>query len=401
MTGRGITLLAFGAAVSVAAAAIGELDLLYLALAVALLPMLAFLYLLLAPPRLRHERTLTPAMMPIGDTARIVLRTINDAPAQSSALRITDAADQSLGGGASFLIARGFGRWKQGVSYSVLAESRGRFHIGPVTARATDPLGMAKRTVLSDGADSTLRVTPRVWPLTHLPIGSGLGAAGDATPQRIGQAGSDDVLVREHRHGDDMRRVHWKMSAKRDDLMVRLEEHPWDPSSTLIVDTRLSAHADHGPSGSLEWAVSAVASVARLLLVGRYRLSIVAPSGAVFDSGHSVGPQARQAMIDALTDLVASEQAWLGEAFSDPEAVTNAASVVAVTGMLSAADAAALSAAGAAARSTIALVPDAEAWGTPSAEHEDACLLLANHGWKVTRFAPGDTVPEAWGRVQS
>lgn len=401
LTGRGIALLIIGGVAAVAAAAIGEIDLLALALAITVLPLLSFLYLVLVPPRLRHQRSLEPSTMPVGETSRVVLRAVNDAPAQASPLRISDAADQAVGGGASFVIARGFGRWQQGVSYSVVADSRGRFQIGPLTAKATDPLAMASRTVTSAGSDSTLRVTPKVWELNELPSGAGLGAAGDATPQRIGQAGADDVLVREHRHGDDMRRVHWKMSAKRDDLMVRLEEHPWDPSSTLIVDTRLSAHADHGPRGSLEWAVSAVASVARLLLVGRYRLSIVAPSGTVFESGHAVGPLARQAMLNALTDLASSEHTWLGEAFNDPEAVSSAASVVAVTGLLSAADAAALSAAGASARSKIALVPDAPTWGTPSAEHEDACLLLAKHGWTVATYAQGETVPEAWGRVNA
>jgi len=283
----------------------------------------------------------------------------------------------------------------------VQAESRGRFRIGPVTAQATDPFGLCRRSVTSDGRDTHLRVTPRVWPLDDLPGGSGLGAAGDATPQRIGQAGTDDVLVREHRHGDDMRRVHWKLSAKKDDLMVRLEEHPWDPSSTLVVDTRLSAHGDHGPRGSLEWAVSAVTSVGMLLLRGRYRLTIVAPSGTVYESGHSAGILARQSMVEAMTDLASSEHRWLGETFTDPEAISSAASIVAVTGVLTVEDAAALAAAGARARSTVALVPDADAWETPSMEHGDACLLLANHGWTVARYSPGDTVPQAWGRVRS
>ena len=399
LTGRGLAIVILGGIASVAAAFIGERDILWLTLGLTALPVLALLYLLVAPPRIGHERTLEPPMMPNGETARIVLRVVNDAPAQSSALRFNDSADHAIGGGASFVIARGFGRWHQAVGYSVEAESRGRFRIGPLTASATDPFGLARRTVTSNGEDSTLRVTPRVWPLNELPAGSGLGAAGDATPQRIGQAGTDDVLVREHRYGDDMRRVHWKLSAKKDDLMVRLEEHPWDPSSTLIVDTRRSAHADHGPRGSLEWAVSAVTSVATMLLSGRYRLSIVSPSGSVYQSGHSVGPSAGQAMIEAMTDLTASEHGWLGEAFSDPEALGNSASLVAVTGLLTAADAAALTAAGAGARSLVALVPDAERWNSPSDEHDDAVKLLANHGWTLTRYSPGDTVPDAWARV--
>lgn len=397
-TGRGLALLILGGVAAVAAALIGELDLLWLALALVGLPIISLLYLLLAKPRITHERILEPATLPIGETTRVVLRVINEAPAQSSALRFNDSAGHQVGGGATFVIARGFGRWHQAVGYSVEAGARGRFRIGPLTALATDPFGFARRSVRSAGADSLLRVTPRVWPLLDLPLGSGLGAAGDATPQRIGQAGTDDVLVREHRYGDDMRRVHWKMSAKRDELMVRLEEHPWDPSSTLIVDTRLSAHPDHGPQGSLEWAVSAITSLAALLLEGRHRMSIVAPSGAAYTSGHSVGPVATTTMLEAMTDLPASEHTRLGEAFSDPGDLASVASLVAVTGKLTADDAAALSAVGSRARSAFALVPH-EDWGQLSAEHADACRLLRNNGWQIGTYAPGETVPEAWARL--
>lgn len=399
LTGRGLALLIVGLAGSAGAAFIGELDLLWLMLLLAALPLLALIYLLVARPRIDHERTLEPPMMPIGETARAVLRVLNNSPAQSSALRFSDAAEAPVGGGASFVIARGFGRWHQAVGYSMEATSRGRFTVGPLIAQATDPFGLATRTVTSSGENSVLRVTPHVWRLNGLPGGAGLGAAGDATPQRIGQAGTDDVLVREHRHGDDMRRVHWKMSAKRDDLMVRLEEHPWDPSSTLIVDTRRSAHPDHSPRGSLEWAVSAVASVGQTLLNGRFRLSIVAPSGVVFESGHSVGPVAQQRMLEALTDLAPSEQSGLSSAVTDPEALTTSASIIAATGLLGAADAAALSAAGSRARSLVALVPDAAAWGAPSKDHVDACRLLRSRGWRVETFSPGENVPSVWERV--
>lgn len=399
LTGRGISLLIVGVIASAGAAFIGEIDLLWLTLLIAVLPLLAAAYLLLAPPSIEHRRELEPPTLPIGQTARSVLKVINHSPLQASALQFTDVAEAPVGGGASFIIARGFGRWHQAVGYSMEATSRGRFRIGPLTAKAGDPFGLATRAVTSRGDDSLLRVTPRVWQLGGLPGGSGLGSAGDATPQRIGQAGTDDVLVREHRHGDDMRRVHWKQSAKRDDLMVRLEEHPWDPSSTLVLDTRSSAHPDLGPAGSLEWAVSAVASVGEALLDGRFRLAIVAPSGLVFDSGHAVGAVARQHLLDTLTDLQASAEERLASAVSDPQALTSAASVIAATGILKPVDAAALSAAANRARSLTALVPDAQAWGVPSEEHLAACRLLRGRGWRVEAYGPGDSVAEVWERV--
>ncbi|MBB1512626.1 DUF58 domain-containing protein [Tessaracoccus sp. MC1679] len=399
LTGRGIMLLVLGVAATAGAGYLGERDLMWVALTLAVLPLLAAGYLVLARPRVSHQRSLTPPTIPVGTSTRVVLQVANQSPAQASALRFLDTAPDPLGGGAAFVIARGFGRWRQAVGYTLEAALRGRFEIGPLLGSAADPFGLALRTFTAAGETTLLRVTPRVWPLGELTGGAGLGAAGDATPQRIGQAGQDDVLVREHRHGDDMRRVHWKMSAKQGDLMVRLEEHPWDPSSTLIVDNRLDAHLGEGPTGSLEWAVSAVTSIAALLVEGRYRLSVVAPSGTVFESGHAVGHGARHAMVEAMTDLAPSEETWLGRAVTDTEALTSASSIVAATGLLRAADAAALVAAGGRARSLVALVPDARAWGAADDEHDDACRLLRNHGWTIEAYAPGEPMPQVWKRV--
>ncbi|WP_052460193.1 DUF58 domain-containing protein [Tessaracoccus massiliensis] len=401
LTGRGIAMLAFGILAAGAAGYFGETDLLWLGLALVALPLLAFGYLLLARPLVTFDRTLTPAMIPVGTSTRVVLNVANQSPAQAAALRFHDTADESLGGGAAFVIARGFGEWTQAVGYTVEALRRGRFTVGPLRADAWDPLGLARRGFTARGAESTLRVTPRIWRLQDLAAGTGLGSAGDATPQRIGAAGADDVLVREHRHGDDLRRVHWKMTAKKDDLMVRLEEHPWDPSSTLIVDTRRGAHFGEGAQGSLEWAVSTVASIAALFSEGRHKVAILAPSGRVFESGHAVGEASKQMMIEAMTDLESSEEGWLGSAVEDPESLTSVASLAAVTGRLSNSDAAALVAAGGRARSLVAIVPDVAAWqpGTEDEEHKEAIRFLRGRGWRVETFGPGEPAPQVWGRV--
>jgi len=55
--------------------------------------------------------------------------------------------------------------------------------------------------------------------------------------------------VREHRHGDDLRKVHWRATARSGELMVRLEERPWRAQATLLLDTRTRAHLGTGPCG--------------------------------------------------------------------------------------------------------------------------------------------------------
>ena len=96
---------------------------------------------------------------------------------------------------------------------------------------------------------------------------------------------------------------------------------------------------------------------------------------------------------------MAAVAVWLGRAVTDTEALTSAASIIAATGLLTAADAAALVAAGGRARSLVALVPDSRAWGAADDEHDDACRLLRNHGWTVEAYSPGEPVPAVWTRV--
>ena len=85
-------------------------------------------------------------------------------------------------------------------------------------------------------------------------------ASGENRPRAIASAGEEDATVREYRDGDDLRRVHWRSTARRGELMVRREEQPWQSRCAMFLD------ADHlaprpRPSSSLEWAVSAAASI--------------------------------------------------------------------------------------------------------------------------------------------
>ena len=58
------------------------------------------------------------------------------------------------------------------------------------------------------------------------------------------------MSTREYRYGDDLRKVHWRATARTGQLMVRLEERPWRAQATLLLDTRARAHLlapKHGP----------------------------------------------------------------------------------------------------------------------------------------------------------
>lgn len=402
LSGRGLTLLVIGGVVAVAAAMVGEPDVVWIGLLLVALPLLGLLAVLLLRPRLRLVRTVEPREVPLGSRPRAKLELTSTWPAALSGLDFRDKAPSAFGADAQFSLVRGFGTWTQDVGYELRADHRGHFRLGPLRATVHDPFGLARCSWSVPGADAALRVTPRIWGLRGLGDSMGLGSAGDATPQRIGQAGQDDVLVREHRHGDDIRRVHWRMSAKQGELMVRLEEHPWDPAVILVIDTRQAAHFGAGPEGTLEWAISMGASVGTELLGSRHRLTILSADAEILSPGHGDAMPGRERMLHRLTDVEASESSSLKDALADSDAIGNSQTVIGVLGMLNAMDAAALTAVGTRMLQCSALVPDAAAFAAdPRAveAHDDACRLLVSAGWTIHSYRPGDAVPTAWSAL--
>lgn len=398
-TVRGAVLFLVGATITVLASVVGEPDMALFGLFLTLLPVLSLLAVIALRPRLEYAREIQPAQVPVGESAEVTVRLANIRLWAATSLEMHDTAPAQLGGGGRFVVARAFGRWSQGVRYQLTTSQRGRFLVGPLRARAGDPLGLAVASFKVRGDDTLLRVTPKIWALAEVTRGIGLGAANESAPQRTGYAGQDDVLVREHRHGDDIRRVHWRMSAKHGELMVRLEEHPWDPSALVIADTRRTVHSGTGATSSLEWTISAAASLGVRLADDHYRIVMAGGSGTIFEPRQLKGPAQRQAIIDALTDVGTSDEPDLEATFSETELLDATGALVYFGGVLTARDAALLIAAGQRFSKPCALVADPLAWGIDAPEHTDARRLLTNAGWAVEVYAPTDTVPDAWSRT--
>jgi uncharacterized protein (DUF58 family) len=94
--------------------------------------------------------------------------------------------------------------------------------------------------------------------LTPLPPASGQDSASQAerpalhTPQ-----GEDFFTLREYQVGDDLRKVHWRSTARRGRLMIKQEQIPWHARGTVVLDVRDSAV---GPTGGVAFEASVVAA---------------------------------------------------------------------------------------------------------------------------------------------
>jgi len=259
LTTRGRCLLAAGLTAALCAVLVNERDLLRVAAFAIMLPLLASVIVGHTQLRLRADRKLVPPRIAVGSECQAHL-TLRGTGGLSGRLLLEDVVPPALGGSRRAVVARLPQRGAVALSYPLHPVERRVHSLGPLIARITDPLGLAeyKRTL---AGHSRLVVLPMVVPLTGLPAGGELGA-GEAGGGRVGVGpGQDTVVVRSYRQGDDLRKVHWRTTARRDELMVRVEEWPERGGATVLLDHRNAAHQGSGPTSSLEYAVSLAASV--------------------------------------------------------------------------------------------------------------------------------------------
>ena len=175
-------------------------------------------------------------------------------------------------------------------------------------------------------------VTPRVHALPGLPWRGDWGGRGDTRPRAVAASGEDDVATREYRHGDDLRRVHWRSTARRGELMVRREEQPWQSRASILLDRRTIAHQGEGAASSLEWAVTAAASVAHHLVRLGYVVRLVDGEVArpwTDPAGEGAGP-----ILDSLAVVQAGGPSSLGEAMRVARQSQTGGLLVAIVGAL-------------------------------------------------------------------
>lgn len=294
LTLRGWGLAAAGILSLLGAQFLGRRDLLYLGILLVLLPLVSVLVLRLVKPRFTVHRTFAPQSMETGSTTTVTLSVASDSPLGGSVV-MRELLPHRFGDAPEFHFPAAHPT-PSGVSlyeYRLRSTARGVYDVGPVTAGFTDPfgLGISRHTL---GGTDRLVVTPSPLDLPSSPLTGVRGTEGHAVTRRNANPSDDDVMTREYRHGDPMRRVHWAATARHNELMVRQEESVTMPEATLILDQRqtsygsgfLSAFGNPEDDGGMlssptfEWAVVGAVSVAAHLLERNYSLRFLDETGA-------------------------------------------------------------------------------------------------------------------------
>jgi len=259
-TVRGASFLTAGIVGVIAALILGSDAMVSVGAMLVCLPLFSALTARRARYQLRCARTIVPSRVAPGQPAKVTVRLENVSRISTGLLLTEETIPYSLGARPRYVvngIERGGSRE---VSYQLRSDVRGKFPVGPMRIRIADVFGLVELTA-NFASQNTLTVTPKVVPLTSASVNGSWSSDGDGRTRMTAAAGDDDVIPRAYRSGDELRRVHWRSTARYGELMVRREEQRWQDKAVLILDSRRSAHTGSGPSSSFEFAVGAAASI--------------------------------------------------------------------------------------------------------------------------------------------
>lgn len=199
------------------------------------------------------------------------------------------------------------------VSYTAMPKKRGKYKIGPTTVRMTDPLGFLRFKGYYP-TFSEVRVYPA--PLHILELNAKLGGEiGEQQFEGSGAKGSgvDFHGVRDFNAGDELRRVHWKSTARHGRLNVIEFEHTLGNNALIAIDLERGTEIGNPPFTSTEYIAKLAAGIAEQAIMHGSSVRLMYPGVAGSAASPGVGLGQFYAILEALAEVEADKHCSLCE----------------------------------------------------------------------------------------
>lgn len=169
-------------------------------------------------------------------------------------------------------------RWFERINrrYRVRCTRRGFYPFGPARLVSGDIFGLFRQQAREDRVD-WLIVYPRVLPLETLGFPPKEPFGEVKASWRLFEDPSRAVGIRDYRSGDAFRHIHWKASARRQELQVKVYEPT--TSHNLVVFANVATMPKHWQGIRpllLEKTISVAASIASYAFNQRYEVGVIA-----------------------------------------------------------------------------------------------------------------------------
>ncbi len=176
---------------------------------------------------------------------------------------------------------------------------RGHFRVDPMVIRTGDAFGLFE-SYASVGAPSTVIVYPRVevLPRWRLPAATLEGTR--ASPERTLQTTAMATSVRPYVPGDAYNRIHWKSSARHQELQIKEFDLEQTADVWIFLDLERSAHTGSGDAATIETAVRVAASIGSRALGDNRSLGFAAVGARRAVLPADRGPRQQQKLLQLL-----------------------------------------------------------------------------------------------------
>jgi uncharacterized protein (DUF58 family) len=153
--------------------------------------------------------------------------------------------------------------WYSAVNWKLTfkGEKRGYYRIGPATVSSGDIFGFYVRSMIIPTIDY-VTVYPKLFPLTSLEIPSLQPMGESKTPQRIFQDPTRTIGVRDYHPYDSLRNIHWKASARCQNLQAKVYESTTTLKVAVFLDVESFIENGSLWDEDFELGISLAASIA-------------------------------------------------------------------------------------------------------------------------------------------
>lgn len=179
---------------------------------------------------------------------------------------------------------------------------RGCFRLQDIQLASAYPFGIVRFSKVIQTEPSEILVFPRVFELSRIPMPmvADTSVWGDVPIPHKG--GRDEyTAVREYSQGDELSRIHWRVSARHQKLVVREYEKTDRPALLVVLDCRKRFNLGEGSRSTFEFAVSIAASMIRFASREGMQCFLAARS----DRWHELTIQAHRTDLYPLYELLA------------------------------------------------------------------------------------------------
>ncbi|WP_402844060.1 DUF58 domain-containing protein [Microbacterium sp. GXS0129] len=279
LTARGTVLFLAGLVITVVGLRIGLDAVVFAGVVLALLVLSCLVVVWFGGAAGAVQHRVSPDVSAVGEKIEVAA-TWTPGAAPAGLTRWSERVPTGLAGRANGIVTRADQRIDRvTIRYELTGTARGDHSVGPLRVGLVDALGLARRMPTVGEAFSVL-VGPEVHELPSLSEAAGEsgGAHSALSPRAV--EGADNLIARPYVPGDSLRRVHWRATAHRDELMVRQEEFESTPRATVIID-RVRPHQTGGRSAAadLEAVLAGAISVVVRLVRDGYAVALTDTSG--------------------------------------------------------------------------------------------------------------------------